>query len=188
MRPILLGLNFLKVFEVTALLNAPAEDKDTAVGSAPVPETPTTAIDEVSVTNEQLVNPGLIQKRYLKAVAVNTFGSKPESRTTGMTPQGSKSTVKPNSTTVTAAATKPASRKKGPMKQTGTPNYFASGKHLTLAKANLIAGEVGELTKMTDDKTEIMNGLKPFAKKHNIALSMPYSKRRKYTRGIPSRL
>jgi len=63
MRPILLGLNFLKVFEVMALLNAPAEDKDTAVGSAPVPETPTTAIDEVSVTNEHLVNPGLIQKR-----------------------------------------------------------------------------------------------------------------------------
>ena len=103
----------------------------------------------------------------------------------------------------TAAATKPASPQKGPMKQSCIPNtaknkyirkqkigfvvrktirgkpcYFACGKHLTFAKAKLIAGKVGELAKMTNDKTEIMNGLKPFAKKHNIALS----KWRKYSR------
>ena len=52
------------------------------------------------------------------------------------------------------------------------------GKDLTLDKGKLIAGKVGELTKMTNDKTQIMNGLKPFAKKHNI----PLSKWRKYGR------
>ena len=95
-----------------------------------------------------------------------------------MKQQESKTNVKPNSTT--AAATKPASRKKGPMKQNGSEARknirgehctFAGGKHFTIEHAKLIAGKVGELAKMTDDKTDIMNGLKPFAKEHNIALS-----------------
>ena len=106
----------------------------------------------------------------------------------------------------TAAATKPASPQKGPMKQSGIPNIaenkyirkqkngfvvrkkirgedctFAGGKHLTIEKARLIAGKVGELAKMTNDKTEIMNGLKPFAKKHNIALSRPLGNAVSYT-------
>ena len=50
---------------------------------------------------------------------------------------------------------------------------FVGGKHLTIEQAKLIVGKVGELATMTNDKTEIMNGLKPFAKKHNIALSKP---------------
>ena len=54
---------------------------------------------------------------------------------------------------------------------------FAGGKHLTLEKAKLIAGKVGELSETTNDKTEIMKGLIPFAKKHNIALSEPYRKK-----------
>ena len=40
---------------------------------------------------------------------------------------------------------------------------FAYGKHLTLEKAKLIAGKVGELYEETNDKTEIMKGLIPFA-------------------------
>ena len=55
---------------------------------------------------------------------------------------------------------------------------FACGQHLTIEQARLIAGNVDELAKMTNDNTEIMNCLKPFAKKHNIALS----KWRKYIR------
>ena len=47
---------------------------------------------------------------------------------------------------------------------------IACGKHLTLEKAKLIAGKVGEVPEMTEDKTEIMKGLIPFAKEHNIAL------------------
>ena len=43
-------------------------------------------------------------------------------------------------------------------------NYlFAYGKHLTLEKARLIAGKVGELSKTTKDKTQIMKGLIPLA-------------------------
>ena len=40
---------------------------------------------------------------------------------------------------------------------------FAWGKHLTLEKARLIAGKVGDLPETTDDKTGIMKGLIPFA-------------------------
>ena len=111
----------------------------------------------------------------------------------------------------TAAATKPASPQKGPMKQSCMSNIaknkyirkqrngfvvrkkirgedctFASGKHLTIEQAKLIAGKVGELAKMTNDKTEIMNGLKPFAKKHNIALSKPYFANGVKRCGIPN--
>ena len=57
---------------------------------------------------------------------------------------------------------------------------FASGKHLTLDKAKLIAGKVGELSETTSDETEIMKGLVPFAKEHNIALSKPRSAENKY--------
>ena len=57
---------------------------------------------------------------------------------------------------------------------------FAYGKHLTLEKARLIAGKVGQLSKTTNDKTEIMKGLIPFAKKHNIALCKPRYARNKY--------
>ena len=62
----------------------------------------------------------------------------------------------------------------------GKPCRFAQGKHLTLEKARLIAGKVGELSETTDDKTEIMKGLIPFAKKHNIGLSKPRSAENKY--------
>ena len=41
--------------------------------------------------------------------------------------------------------------------------YFARGKHLTLEKARLIAGKVGELSETTDNKIGIMKGLIPFA-------------------------
>ena len=57
---------------------------------------------------------------------------------------------------------------------------FAGGKHLTLEKARLIAGKVGELSETTNDKTEIMKGLIPFAKKHSIGLSKPRSAENKY--------
>ena len=57
---------------------------------------------------------------------------------------------------------------------------FACGKHLTLEKAKLIAGKVGQLSQTTNDKTEIMKGLIPFAKKHNIGLSKPRSAENKY--------
>ena len=57
---------------------------------------------------------------------------------------------------------------------------FAWGKHLTLEKARLIAGKVGELSETTNDKTEIMKGLIPFAKKHNIALGKPRSAENKH--------
>ena len=50
---------------------------------------------------------------------------------------------------------------------------FARGAHLTLEKARLLAGKVGELSDTTIDKTEIMKGLIPFAKEHNIALCTP---------------
>ena len=52
----------------------------------------------------------------------------------------------------------------------GKDCYFARGKHITFEKAQLIAGKVAELSETTDDKTEIMKGLIPFAKDHNIAL------------------
>ena len=52
---------------------------------------------------------------------------------------------------------------------------FAKGKHLTLEKAMLLVGKVGELSEKTNDKTEIMKGLIPFAKKHSIALCKPRS-------------
>ena len=57
---------------------------------------------------------------------------------------------------------------------------FAWGKHLTLEKATLIAGKVGDLPETTDDKTGIMKGLIPFAKKHNIAFCKPRSAENKY--------
>ena len=57
---------------------------------------------------------------------------------------------------------------------------FAWGKHLTLEKARLIAGKVGQLSKTTNDKTEIMKGLIPFAKKHHIGLCKPRSAENKY--------
>ena len=41
------------------------------------------------------------------------------------------------------------------------------------------------MAKMTNDKTEIMNGLKPFAKKHNIALSTPLFANEVKRCGIP---
>ena len=68
----------------------------------------------------------------------------------------------------------------------GEQCYFAGGKHLTLAKAKLIAGKVRELAKMTNDKTKIMNGLKPFAEKHNIALPKPYFANGVKRCGIPN--
>ena len=49
----------------------------------------------------------------------------------------------------------------------GKTFQFAYGKDLTLEKARLIAAKVGELSETTNDKTEIMNGLTPFA---NIVL------------------
>ena len=57
---------------------------------------------------------------------------------------------------------------------------FAYGKDLTFEKAKLIAGKVGELSETTNDKIEIMKGLIPFAKKHNISLSKPRSAENKY--------
>ena len=57
----------------------------------------------------------------------------------------------------------------------GKPCVFAMGKHLTLEKARLIAGKVGQLSKTTNDKTEFMKGFIPLAKKHNIGLSKPRS-------------
>ena len=59
----------------------------------------------------------------------------------------------------------------------GKLRTFACGKDLTLEKAKLIAGKVGELSETTNDKTEIMNGLIPLAKKHNIAVCKPMSAR-----------
>ena len=51
-----------------------------------------------------------------------------------------------------------------------------------LEKAKLIAGKVGESSETTNDKTEIMNGLIPFAKEHIISLCkpMPRSAESKY--------
>ena len=57
---------------------------------------------------------------------------------------------------------------------------FTRGKHLTLEKARLIAGKVGQLSKKTNDKTEIMKVLIAFAKKHNISLCKPRSAENKY--------
>ena len=51
----------------------------------------------------------------------------------------------------------------------GKTFQFAYGTDITLEKARLIAGKVGELSETTNDKIEIMNGLTPFAK---IALCM----------------
>ena len=42
-------------------------------------------------------------------------------------------------------------------------NIVAGGKHLTLAKAKLIGGEVDELVNMTNEETGFMSGLKLFA-------------------------
>ena len=122
-----------------------------------------------------------------------------------MKPQTRRKAVTPNSTT--AGTTMPASEKNVPEKETGMASIaeskniyrhgeflcvqkwiggktflFAKGKHLTLEKARLIAGKVGELSETTSDKTEIMEGLIPFAKEHNIALSkpMPRSAENKY--------
>ena len=41
--------------------------------------------------------------------------------------------------------------------------WFAYGKDLTLEKARLIAAKVGELSEATNDKTDIMISLIPFA-------------------------
>ena len=62
----------------------------------------------------------------------------------------------------------------------GKSCLFAGGKHLTFEKARLIAGKVGELSETTNDKTEIMKGLIPFAKKHSVGLSKPRSAENKY--------
>ena len=113
-----------------------------------------------------------------------------------MEPQTGRKAVTPNSTT--AGTTMPASEKIVPKKESGMLSIaknkhiykqgeflcvrkhiggkdcqFAYGKHLTLKKAKLIAGKVSELSETTEDKTEIMKGLIPFAKKHHIALCKP---------------
>ena len=113
-----------------------------------------------------------------------------------MKPQTRKKAATPNSTT--AGTTMPASEKNVPKKESGMSSIaknkhiykqgeflcvrkhiggkdcqFAYGKDLTLEKATPIAGKVGQLSKTTNDKTEIMKGLIPFAKKHSIALSKP---------------
>ena len=120
-----------------------------------------------------------------------------------MKPQTRKKAVTPNSTT--AGTTMPASEKNVPKKESGMSSIaknkhiykqgellcvrkvirgknclFAYGKDLTLEKARLIAGKVGQLSKTTNDQTEIMKGLIPFAKKHNIALCTPRSAENKY--------
>ena len=120
-----------------------------------------------------------------------------------MKPQTRKKAVTPNSTT--AGTTMPASEKIVPKKESGMSSIaknkyiqkdrksfrvaktirgkictFACGKDLTLEKAKLIAGKVGQLSKTTNDKTRIMKGLIPFAKKHNIGLSKPRSAENKY--------
>ena len=120
-----------------------------------------------------------------------------------MKPQTRRKAVTPNSTT--AGTTMPASEKNVPKKESGMSSIaknkhiykqgeflcvrkvirgkncqFAYGKDLTLKKARLIAGKVGELSKTTNDKTGIMKGLIPFAKKHNIGLSKPRSAENTY--------
>ena len=120
-----------------------------------------------------------------------------------MKPQTRRKAVTPNSTT--AGITMPASEKNVPKKESGMSSIAknkhiykqgkflcvqkkirgkacqcAYGKDLTLKKARLIAGKVGELSETTNDKTEIMKGLIPFAKKHNIGLSKPRSAENKY--------
>ena len=66
----------------------------------------------------------------------------------------------------------------------GKQCYFAGGKHLTLAKAKLIAGKVDELAKMANNKRKIMNGLKPFAKKHNVTMPRRRQRRKPIRKAI----
>ena len=110
-----------------------------------------------------------------------------------MKPQTRRKAVTPNSTT--AGTTMPASETNVPKNKYIRKNHhgfavrkvirgkdcvFACGKHLTFEKARLIVGKIGELSETTNDKTEIMKGLIPFAKKHNIGLSKPRSAENKY--------